>query len=417
MGIGKILHTLRSLATGWQSAGSTREGTRSLFVEDTVVAMNVATVYSCVKFLSDSVANLPLQHLKRVGATYVHKDNSHLEPLLNLEPSTGLSGFDMWAQAVVNLLLDGNAYIVPIYNPVVPVLDRLVLCSRGTVTHDTLNDTYSVSDSVMGVYGTYDEDEIIHIKWMPGRDQKHGISVLSYARMAINIAASGDKETKKRFDSGGNVRGIVTNDKTSRGLGTYDGKELKKVSIDLDAEFRQRNIVSMPDLSEFKQLSLSSADMEFLGTRKFEVLEICRFFRVHPSFIFSDTSNNYKSAEQANVAFLTTTLNPLLRKIENELNRKLLESEMHGKERIQFDRSGIYACDLATKAKYESTLMGMGWTVNELRALNNMPPVEHGDRAFCSANLRALDEPAVNAPKPSPPAKDEKEEDEKDTTD
>lgn len=133
--------------------------------------------------------------------------------------------------------------------------------------------------------------------------------------------------------------------------------------------------------------------MQFLESRKFTVREICRFFGVHPSFVFDDTSNNYKSAEQANVAFLSHTLNPLLRSIEVELQRKLIPPQAAHKYKIQFDRRGLYACDLGSRAKYQASRLANGTaSVNELRREENLPPVEGGDKIFVSANLKSIEE-------------------------
>lgn len=102
-----------------------------------------------------------------------------------------------------NVLLDGNAYIVPIYSVVTMEVDRLVLCGRHTVTHNIYDDTYTVCDTVNGVNDVYDEANIIHIKGHT-RNGKQGVSVLEYARQTIDIAITGDRETLKRFSNGGN---------------------------------------------------------------------------------------------------------------------------------------------------------------------------------------------------------------------
>lgn len=153
--------------------------------------------------------------------------------------------------------------------------------------------------------------------------------------------------------------------------------------------------------------------MQFLESRKFSVREICRFFGVHPSFVFDDTSNNYKSAEMANVAFLSNTLNPLLRRIENELLRKLVAPTLAGKRKIQFDRRSLYACDLDSKVKYQSQSLAIGiYTVNELRAEENKPPVKGGDLPLVSANLKGLGElTATQSPEIEPNVEPNKIED------
>jgi HK97 family phage portal protein len=220
------------------------------------------------------------------------------------------------------------------------------------------------------------------------------VSVLTYARLTSRIATTGDNETLNRFANGGNVRGIVSNDNSVRGFGEYQDEQLTKAAEDIDSRFQSgERIVSLPGQVDFKQLSLSSTDMQFLESRKFTVREICRFFGVHPSFVFDDTSNNYKSAEMANVAFLNNTLNPILRKIECELLRKLVAPSLAGKRKFEFLRRSLYACDLESLAKYWNQLIGCGLrTVNELRHEEDMPEVEGGDVVLVSANLKPIDE-------------------------
>lgn len=389
----------RGVASSTQEATpSARVGNYSqVFYSGTYFALSLATVYRCVKLLSESVANLPLQYMRLKDGIFVEDTNSRLHYLLTVQPDGAFSAFDFWAQVVENLLLDGNAYIVPVINNGTMEVDRLALCKQGTVTHDIYNDTYSVSDIVNGIYGVYSENEIIHIKGM-SLDGKHGLSVLSYARLTLNIGASGDQETLNRFQNGGNVRGIISNEKGVVGYGEYQDSELDKTAESIDEKFSKgEKIVSLPGQVDFKQISLSSTDMQFLESRKFTVREICRFFGVHPSFVFDDTSNNYKSAEMANVAFLSNTLNPILRKIENELHRKLIAPTLCCKRKFQFDRRGLYACDLDSKVKYQMQTIQTGvYTVNEWRREENKPPVEGGDAVLVSANLRNINEPSAS---------------------
>ena len=373
-----------------------RTGATPLFVYGGQTAMSIATVFRCVKLLSESVANLPLQYVKRKDGVFADANNLRLDYLLNVQPDYAVNAFDFWRQVVQELLLDGNAYIVPVYNTVSMELDRLALCERGTVKHDTIHDIYTVRDLNNGISGVYTEDEIIHIKGLTLRNSKKGVSVLTYARLTMNIAATGDQETQNRFANGGNVRGIVSNDTSVRGFGEYQDKQLEKTAENLDSRFQGgERIVSLPGQVDFKQISLSSTDMQFLESRKFTVIEICRFFSVPPTFVYADTSNNYKTVEQADVDFLSHTLNPLLRNIEIELRRKLIAPSLCRKYKFKFDRRELFACDLNGMMNYGTKLLQIGTTVNEVRKMNNLAPVEGGDTVMVSANLRGINEIGV----------------------
>lgn len=353
--------------------------------------LNIAAVYRCVEILSNSVANLPLQYLKERNGVFRTDTDARLHYLLAVQPNENMNAFDFWAQVVRYMLLHGNAYIIPQYDAGNMDFSRLILCTPGSVAHDTINDSYTVTDATNGLIGTFAEDEVIHIKNYT-RDGKNGISTLAFARQCVEIAAAGDDETLNRFKNGGNVRGIVGNDKSVRGFGEYQDNELQKTADDLDARFRNgERIVSLPGQVQFSAISISSTDMQFLETRKFTVREICRFFNVPPQLVYDATAENYKSAELANVAFLSNSLNPILRRIENELQRKLMAPALCCKRKIQFDRRGLYACDLVSKAKYQAETIAAGvYTVNEWRKEENQAPVEGGDTVLISANLRRL---------------------------
>lgn len=380
---------------GGASAVGVRFGSVAPWLYSTSPALCVGAAYRCISLLSTSVANLPVRCKKLKGRIYVDDNRSNLPYLLNIEPDPSMNSFDFWRQVVIEVVCYGNAYIVPFYSTTSGDWNRLALCGRGTVSHDTVNDIYTVNDFENGVFGTFDESRIIHIKGMTGANPKSGVSVLTYARLTTSIANAGDEEALDRFKNGGTVKGILSNFKGStRGFGELQDKELRNLAAEVDVDFSSgENIIGLPGDVDFKQISLSSADMQFLESRKFTVREICRFFGVHPSFVFDDTSNNYKSAEMANVAFLSNTLNPMLRQIEIELLRKLYPRSLCMMRKIEFDRQGLYACDLDSRVKYLGAMIAAGlYTVNEARALEDRPPVECGDKVLVSANLKGLED-------------------------
>lgn len=364
-----------------------------------VTPLSSATVYRCVNLLADSVANLPLQYMRRRGDIFEAETSGRLNHLLSVQPNQSMNAVDFWRLAVQQILLRGNAYIIPVYDYAAMEISCLVLADPSAVAHDTVNGTYTVSDTAAGVSGVYKENEVIHLKNYT-RDGKRGLSVLGFARVTLDIAAEGDRETLERFRNGGNVRGIINNDTGVRGFGEYQDAELNKAAADIDGKFRSGSrIVSVPGSAQFSPLSLSSADMQFLESRKFTVRDICRFFGVHPSFVFDDTSNNYKSAEMANVAFLSNTLNPLLRRIEVELLCKLVPPSLSGKRKFLFDRSGLYACDLDSRVRFQTQTIAAGlYTVNEWRRIDNKPPVAGGDTVMVSANLKSINGEPNNEP-------------------
>ena len=367
----------------------TGSGNVYLYMPGAGESLSIATVYRCVQLLSDSVACLTMEYMRWKDGRFQVDQNNPLSYLLTVQPMPEMSIFDFWSFAVRQMLLQGNAYIFPRY--VAGELTDLVLCSNGSVTHDPLNETYSICDQYNGVYGTYKESEVIHL-YLHTSDGKTGESVLQHARRVAGIAMAGDTETANRFTNGGNVRGLVSNDKTTTGFGEYQDEELEKAAENIDSRFSAgEHIVSLPGQVDFKQISLSSTDMQFLETRKFTVREICRFFGVQPSFVFDDTSNNYKSAEMANITFLSMTLDPILKRIEAEFTRKLISRSLFGKRVFRFNRKGIYSLDLQSLADYQKKTIEAGiYTINDWRRLENLAEVEGGDVVHVSTNLAPL---------------------------
>lgn len=353
----------------------------------------ISTVFCCVDLLSKKVANLPMMYMRKRDGIFVEDENSPLAYLLNVQPNEFQSAYDFWCGIVQAMLLEGNAYVVPMRNYAGDI-ERFMLCSPNSVTHDLTTDTYTVDDSVTGLKGVFSQEDILHIKNI-SIDGRTGVSTLSYARTALDTAMQGDRETLTRFTNGGNVRGIVSNDMSVKGFGEYQDEQLQALANKIDQKINidGHRIVGMAGQVNFQQMSLSSVDMQFLESRKFEVREICRFFRVHPSLVFDDTSNNYKSAEMANSAFLSDTLNPILRKIENEFLRKLVAPSLSMKRKFMFNREDLLICDLESKADYQTKTIAAGvMTVNEWRRKENKEQVAGGDKVYLSANLKSIDE-------------------------
>ena len=354
-------------------------------------SLNVATVHRCVTVISNSVAALPLRVMNLRGAIYVPEVNSPLSWALEFEPNSEESAFNMMRRAIQDILLWGNAYLVPFFggNRV-----TLRLCSPTAVNYDPYSDTYDVNDVLHGVVGRFPSYKVVHFRGL-SIDGKTGVSVLTFARKSVDISAQGSKEQEKRFASGGTVRGVITTPDNHASFGSNTPQQMADAADYVEEQIDcNRKIIAVPADSKFTQMSMSSADMQFLQSRQFEVREICRFFGVHPSFVFDDTSNNYKSAETANAAFLTNTLNPILRNIETELTRRLLPvAARSGRSRIMFDRPAMFAMDLDARYKYQRARLETGTaSVNELRREENVEPVSGGDMPLVSANLRAITE-------------------------
>ena len=149
-------------------------------------------------------------------------------------------------------------------------------------------------------------------------------------------------------------------------------------------------------------LSMTSADMQFLESRKFTIREIARFFNVPPSKLMDDSNSNYKSVEVSNIAFYAEALQPIVTEIEREFSAKLLNEWNYMDYKFKFDISALYALDLESKARWDKNRLENGLvSINDLRRERDVAPVEKGDDVYLSVNLAPVGSAKLNG-EPSP---------------
>lgn len=355
-------------------------------------ALLVTAYRRALDVLAGSVARLPFQYLEKQGGVYVDHEHSPFHYLLSVQPQARLNAFDWKFRMIWQAMHDGDAYVWP--RMIDGECTELVLLSRDACDYYDYSDTYYVHDIYNGVYGNFPSSQIIHIMFN-SLDGMHGIPLWKLGARALSIAATGDRETLERFAKGGNVRGLVSNTINTDGnlLGQYGGDQLEDVAEDLNRKFgvEGKRIASIGGDTKFTQFSMSSTDMQFLDSRKFAVLEISRLTGVPPLYLYDLGGSNYKMPEQADVAFLTQTLDRMLTGVESEFDRKLIARKYCHKRMFQYDRKKIQAMDMSSYATYLQRMQQMGaYTINEVRQILNLPPVEGGDVPYTSTNTAPL---------------------------
>mgnify|MGYP003289541504 CR=1 FL=1 len=365
-------------------------------------AMKIAAVFRAVNLISSGLATLRLEYKRKDRYKgYFKMDDSiggkRLNYVLSVQPNSRMNASVFLKNLVSQILLQGNAYVVPtrnIYNDV----EALYLLKPGSVTHDVYTNTYSVYDDVNGISGVYGANEILHFKNISGDGGYTGVSTISYAALTLGIAATSDSETLKRFATGGRFKAILKNNTSVKGFGEYQDDQLKNHGADLqDAINRGDDILAVKGDVEVSPLSMSSADMQFLESRKFTIREIARFFNVPPSKLMDDSNSNYKSVEVSNIAFYTEALQPIVTEIEREFSAKLLNEWNYQDYKFCFDLSALYALDLESKARWDKNRLENGIvSVNDLRRERDVEPVEKGDDVYLSVNLAPIGSVKLN---------------------
>lgn len=358
------------------------------------LAMKIAAVYRCVDVVSKGVAQLPLVVKRKEDDYFVNDDEDvfGLTYILQMRPNERLSAYEFKKAAMVQILIgNGNAYVFPKWGA--DGYDSLILLSPGSCTYDVYSNTYIVSDPINKIYGTFDADEIIHLKNLSLDGGYTGVSTLQYASRTLAISANADSANVESFKTRGTLSGFVSGKNSTLGFGTIQDTQLQGVADNIEKQLASgKKIFNLPGEMSFNQISLSPSDIQLLETKTFNVLDICRFFGVHPDKVFAQQTANYKASEMSQVSFLTDTLQPILTQIENEMQIKLIPRELAMRYKIDFDIEPLLQTDLLTQADYINKTISSGVkTVNQWRKKFGQAPVEGGDKVLVSANLKALD--------------------------
>lgn len=359
-------------------------------VSSAELSMRIATVYRCVDILSKGIAQLPLEFKSDRGGYFSPDYSDPLNYLLSVRPNRRQTSFEMMRNMIVQTVMKGNAYVYPRLDE--DGWAELTLLSPDTCIYDRVSDIYIVNDTLNGIVGTFEPDEIIHVRNMSLDGGYTGVSTIYYASKVLAITANADTENIETFKSGGLVRGFVSGNSGTVGFGTVQDSQLDSVASKIDKQLTSRkNIFSLPGEMKFAQISLSPADIELLGTKQFNVFEICRFFGVPPEKVFAQQATNYKASEMSQVSFLTDTLQPYLRQIELEFQVKLIPRSLYGSYKIDFNINSLMQTDLTTQAAYmEKTIATGTRTINDWRKHYGQAPVPGGDEVMVSANLVPL---------------------------
>lgn len=376
--------------TTWYGNNDVQVMAGNSFEVSPAMAMKLAAVYRCTSIVSGTVASLPLQIKKKVDGSYWKtEDTGRLASLLALKPNERQTSFDLIRNAVVQMLNQGNAYIYPEWR-MNGDLGRLVLLSPNTCTYDKLYNRYIVNDMVNRVFGTFEADEMIHLRNLSTDGGYLGVSTLQYAAKVLRIASKSDDKSEEVYSPGGTRRGFVTGgDVYVKGVGPFQDNELKNVADRVSEELKSgKQIMNLPAGTGFSAIDLSPADSRLLENKQFGVLEICRFYGVHPDKVFAGQSTNYKASEMSQVLFMSDTLQQILKQISLEFTAKLFVPSQYGRYRIEFSIKDFYNTDLITQATVtEKNIQAGLQTINEARLEKGYPPVPGGDELLVSANL------------------------------
>jgi HK97 family phage portal protein len=354
--------------------------------------MQMTAVYACVRVLSEAVAGLPLHFYRYRDGGGKEKALDHpLYFLLHDEPNTEMTSFVWRETTMTHLLLWGNAYSQIIRNGKNQVLGLYPLQpDKMKVDRDEEGQIFYTYQSSKGPVDL-STSEILHVPGL-GFDGVLGYSPIAMAKNAVGLAIASEEYGAAFFANGAAPGGVLEHPGTL--------KDPAKIRESWNAAFGgSRNSGKVAVLEEglkYTPITLSPEQAQFLETRKFQLNEIARIFRVPPHMVGDLEKSSFSNIEQQSLEFVKYTVGPWISRLEQALTRALLTTDDKKKYFIRFNVDGLLRGDY--KSRMEGYAIGRqnGWmSANDIRELENHDRIseeEGGDLYLINGNMLPLKE-------------------------
>lgn len=359
-------------------------------------AMQVSAVFACVELLSQTVSTLPLYVYRDDADGGRHPDKtSRLWTLLHDRPNAWMTPCEFLSAMVVNRLLRGNAYAQVVRDREGDLV-ALVPLSPDQMEVSVIEGGEVYTYYQDGVTTVLAPENVIH--WKGVGNGYIGLSKLEYMRASTNEAVNAQDNATKLFGKNSKPSGVLQTDSL------LDDKQIATVKKRFAgmATNPASGLYIVDRGLKYSQLSLSPADAQLLESRKFSVEEICRWFGVPGVLVNMSGQTTWGSGiEQIVEGFHKFTVAPLCKQLEQALARRLIGVNDTGVT-IEFKYEGFLRSTPEKRAAYYSTMVqNGGMTRNEIRRLENLPPVAGGDELTVQSNLVPIDKLGKMGGKPT----------------
>ena len=319
-------------------------------------AMQMTAVYSCVRILAEAVAGLPLHLYKYTDSGSKEKAFNHpLYHLLHDEPNPEMSSFVFRETLMTHLLLWGNAYAQVIRNGKNEVVALYPLMpNKMTVDRDENGHLYycyyrgndeAIRDKQNSVI--LKPSDVLHIPGL-GFDGLVGYSPIAMAKNAIGMAIACEEFGAKFFANGAAPSGVLEHPGTI--------KDPTKVRDAWQSQFggssNSGKVAVLEEGMKYTPISISPEQAQFLETRKFQINEIARIFRVPPHMVGDLEKSSFSNIEQQSLEFVTYTLDPWIVRWEQSISRTLFSDEEKKSYFVKFNVDGLLRGDYFIHSSY-----------------------------------------------------------------
>lgn len=361
-------------------------------------AMQMSAVYACVRILSEAIAEIPLNFYQYTADDGKEKCPSHpLYYLLHDEPNPEMTSFVFRETLMGHLLLWGNAYAQIVRNGRGEVLALYpLLPDRMQVDRDSagrLVYTYTRYRDEAGSRCEFEtiklyKEDVLHIPGL-GFDGLVGYSPIAMARNAIGMSMAAEDYGAAFFANGATPGGVLE----------HPGivKDPERLRESWRSQFSGKNSHSIAVLEEgmtFKPMSIPPDEAQFLETRKFQIDEIARIFRVPPHMVGDLEKSSFSNIEQQSLEFVKYTLNPWVARWAQSLAHALLLPREKQQYVVKFNVDGLLRGDYQSRMNGYAIGRQNGWLssndIRELENMNRIPAEEGGDEYLINGNMTKL---------------------------
>lgn len=375
--------------------GSTTSG--KLVNEQT--AMQTTAVYACVRILSEAVAGLPL-HIYRYRADG-GKERIPQHPLYSLlhdEPNSEMTSFVFRETLMSHLLLWGNAYAQVVRNgrgqvialyPLLPNKMDVSRAANGELLYTYYRDSDETGLNPKGGYVTLRKDEVLHIPGL-GFDGLIGYSPIAMSKNAIGMSLATEEYGASFFANGANPGGVLEHPGVI--------KDIQRVKDSWNTAYQgsgnAHKVAVLEEGMKFQAIGIPPEEAQFLETRKFQIDEIARIFRVPPHMVGDLEKSSFSNIEQQSLEFVKYTLDPWVVRWEQSLQQSLILPSEKASLMIRFNLDGLLRGDYQSRMHGYAVGRQNGWMsandIRELEDMNRISAEEGGDLYLVNGNMTKL---------------------------
>lgn len=344
-------------------------------------AMQTTAVYACVRILAEAVASLPLhvyEYQDDGGKKLVH--DHPLYYLLHDEPNPEMTSFVFRETLMSHLLIWGNAYAQIIRNGAGRVLGLYpLLPDKMEVQRDDKGNIYYVYSRNSDENPTFKEygniklkaEDVLHIPGL-GFDGLIGYSPIAMAKNAVGMTLACEEYGASFFANGANPGGVLEHPGVL--------KDPSKVRESWNSVYRgvsnAHKIAVLEEGMKYQQIGIPPEEAQFLETRKFQINEIARLYRIPPHMVGDLDKSSFSNIEQQSLEFVKYTLDPWVIRWEQSLQRSLLLPGEKGKYFIKLNVDGLLRGDYQSRMNGYAVGRQNGWfSANDIREMENMNPI------------------------------------------